>query len=340
LAIALGVERPIVFRWFHEQTDPTAETVAKLVEVLRELNPDAATEFIHLYLGDESLSSSNTPSVISGQNLPESDQLNISALSRLFSDTTNSYKYLFFLSLLNILNRRQFEVLSPIRFQELVVEMLANAWYPHTFFKLSFGKPDKVAQRLDSLKLNIEEPIVQFKDSDKRLLRKAIASQNLKDTVSHLRRYVSFRLIVPFLVAELEGISRGKGNQVDMAIPAIADRCFEDYKPLYRFDSTLQKDCHSIIVHPVWAAYLEKHYVIVRSWLAWEFFHALRRKPRSLISSPWGAGKTKSSGLHSFVFRSASILAILAVSITVRSLPVLVVFRTPRDTDSPIHTVV
>lgn len=278
LAFVLGVERPIVFRWFHEQTDPAAETVARIVEALRELNSGAATEFIRLYLGDESLSSTDDASAISRQNLPESNQLNVSALSRLFSDTTNSYKYLFFLSLLDILSRRHFVVLSPISFQELVVEMLANAWYPHSFFKLSFGKQDKVAQQLDSLKLDIQEPIVQFKDPDKRLLRKAIASQNLKKTISHLHRYVPFRLIIPFLETELEGISRGKGNQVDIAIPAIADRCFEDKKPLYRFNATMQKDCHSIVVHPVWATYLEKHYVIVRSWLAWEWMNYMQKR--------------------------------------------------------------
>ena len=278
LATALEVDRPVVFRWFHEQTDPTAETVAKIVETLRGLEPNAATEFIRLYLGDSSQPPSNAVPTISGHKLPESNQLNISALAQLFSDTTNSYKYLFFLSLLDILNRRHFEVLSPISFQELVVEMLANAWYPHTFFKLSFGKQDKIAQKLDYLELEIGEPIVQFKDPDKKLLRKTIASQNLNDAVSHLRRYVPFRLIVPFLETELKGVSRGKGNQVDIAIPAVADLYFEERKPLYRFDSTTHKDCRSVTVHPAWASYLEKHYVIVRGWLAWEWMSYMQKR--------------------------------------------------------------
>lgn len=278
IASELGVERPVVFRWFHEQTDPTAETVAKIVEILRKLKPGAAAEFVNLYLGTESLPSTGVASVVSGQSLPDSNHLNIAALSQIFSDTATSYKYLFFLSLLDILNRRHFEVLSPISFEELIVEMLANAWYPHTFFKLSFGKQDKIAQKLDSLELNIEEPILQFKDPDKRLLRKVIASQNLKDAVSHLRRYVPFRLIIPFLETELAGISRGKGNRVDVAMPAIADRYFEDKKPLYRFDSTIQKDCRSVIVHPDWASYLESHYVVVRGWLSWEWMHYMQKR--------------------------------------------------------------
>lgn len=52
LAVALGVERNKVFRWFHEQIDPTAETVADIVKALNEINPAAAEKFIELYLGD------------------------------------------------------------------------------------------------------------------------------------------------------------------------------------------------------------------------------------------------------------------------------------------------
>ena len=52
LAVALGVERNKVFRWFHEQIDPTAETVADIVKALNEINPAAAETFIELYLGD------------------------------------------------------------------------------------------------------------------------------------------------------------------------------------------------------------------------------------------------------------------------------------------------
>lgn len=278
LAAALAVPRPTVFRWFHGQVDPTAETVVTIVEALRGLDSDAADEFVRLYLGSPSHTQANEFSIMSGQSLPTSEQINVAALTRIFADTTNSYKYLFFLSLLDILNRRHFEVLSPISFQEIIVEMLANAWFPHTFFKLSFGAQDQIANKLDSLALVIEEPIVRFKDTDKTLLRKAIASQNLKDVVSHLRRYVPFRLIIPFVEAELAGVSRGKGNQLDMAMPGIADRFFETYKPLYRFDSTQYKDCQGIIVHPVWASYLEKHYTIVRGWAAWEWLGYMQKR--------------------------------------------------------------
>ncbi len=42
----------MIFKWDREQTDPTAETVVQIAEVLKNINPDAATEFIRLYVGD------------------------------------------------------------------------------------------------------------------------------------------------------------------------------------------------------------------------------------------------------------------------------------------------
>ncbi len=62
-----------------------------------------------------------------------------------------------------------------IAFPDLIVEILANAWFPHSDFKLSCGSQDKIPQQLDTLALVVEAPVVQFKDPDKTRLRQAIA---------------------------------------------------------------------------------------------------------------------------------------------------------------------
>jgi transcriptional regulator with XRE-family HTH domain len=281
LAAALGVERPIVFRWFHGNTDPTAETVAGIVQAIQEIDPKAASAFIQAYLG-EWLVNEPEALVFEPKQLPTSEDLNIPALSRVFKDRATSYKYLFFIALLDILKRRQFDVLSPISFQEIIVEMLANAWYPHTYFKLSFGSNDQIAKTLDSLSLQIDEPILKFTDTDKKLLRKTISSQDLTGVVKHLTRYVPFRLIIPFLEDKLEGVSRAKGNDLDVAMPSIAENFFEGNKPLYRFDSNQYKSCRSIIFHPEWAAYIERHYAIVRGWASWEWLAYMQQMNPSI----------------------------------------------------------
>lgn len=52
LAVTLGVDRSVVFNWFHEKRDPSAETVVQIASALKGINPDAAAEFIKLYVGD------------------------------------------------------------------------------------------------------------------------------------------------------------------------------------------------------------------------------------------------------------------------------------------------
>ena len=50
--MGLGVKPYVVFRWFHEKTDPSAETAVDIAKILQGINPAAADEFVRLYLGD------------------------------------------------------------------------------------------------------------------------------------------------------------------------------------------------------------------------------------------------------------------------------------------------
>lgn len=52
LAEVMGVERGSVNRWFHGKRDPTAETVVEIIQALKQINSDAAEEFVKLYVGD------------------------------------------------------------------------------------------------------------------------------------------------------------------------------------------------------------------------------------------------------------------------------------------------
>lgn len=50
LAVAMGVKRGSVNRWFHDKRDPTAETVVEIVVALKNINPVAAKEFARIYM--------------------------------------------------------------------------------------------------------------------------------------------------------------------------------------------------------------------------------------------------------------------------------------------------
>jgi len=213
------------------------------------------------------------------EQLPKSREVNVSALSRLLSDTTNSYKYVFLLSILDLIKRESFSNPAHIQFRGLVTEMLANVWYPHTYFRLSFGTQDKIVQRLESLQLDFHSSSLKTTDSDKKALREEIYSKDLDGTVRSLLRYVPFRLIVPFLENELKQVpNRTKGNNLDRAIPGIAATVFDEVKPLYRFNSDKYSECSSLIIHPDWITYLEKHYSIVRGWISWNWLSYMQKR--------------------------------------------------------------
>jgi transcriptional regulator with XRE-family HTH domain len=51
LAVTMGISRANVGRWFHG-LDPSAENIAEITKALQQINPDAAREFVQLYLGN------------------------------------------------------------------------------------------------------------------------------------------------------------------------------------------------------------------------------------------------------------------------------------------------
>ncbi len=196
--------------------------------------------------------------------LPRSTNLSIANLSRVFESTTNSYKFVFFLSVLDILRRRGFEAGEVITFRELIVEMLANVWFPHTYFKLSFGVQDKIADQLDALNLQVSEAVLKFTDTDKQQLRQLISEQKID---SSLMRYVPFRFLRPFLDQMIQGSKDAQIN--NMVRDTVLHYNAVDVP--YVFDGS------SIKIHQQWANYFMEHYAITRGWVAWEWLKYMQR---------------------------------------------------------------
>lgn len=52
LAVAMEIGRSTVNHWVNEMRDPASESVLKIRDSLREINPEAAEAFVRLYLGE------------------------------------------------------------------------------------------------------------------------------------------------------------------------------------------------------------------------------------------------------------------------------------------------
>lgn len=217
---------------------------------------------------------------INSQILPQSNHLNISALSQLFQATTNSYKYLFFYSILDILHQRLFDDLKSISFQELMIEMLANAWYPHTFFRLSFGKQDRIANKLDSLDLKVNTTVLKFNSSDKIALKEIISQNNLTAIITDFKKNVPFRLLRPFLLEKLQDFN--VNYEVVKKTPEIANQYFSILKPLYRFNANTYQDSTAIILHQEWVEYFKQNFIIIKGWVTWEWLQYMQKNNQNV----------------------------------------------------------
>ena len=112
-----------------------------------------------------------------GYSLPYAENLDINSFARLFDDKATSYKLIFFYSILEILRKNFFDSSKAIALQDVNVEMLVHAWYPHTVFGLSFGYQDTIADKLDALRIKLEKPLLEVTQNDKQVLREIISSE-------------------------------------------------------------------------------------------------------------------------------------------------------------------
>jgi hypothetical protein len=82
----------------------------------------------------------------------------VGILAKIFESHATSYKYFFFLSLINRLESAFDKVLDPvddiakpIPLSELAIDMVLLAWYPSHFCKLSLGGIDQFGSIVDSI---------------------------------------------------------------------------------------------------------------------------------------------------------------------------------------------
>ena len=73
--------------------------------------------------------------------IPTSDILTTNRLGKIFSNTVATYKFFWFVSIMQIHAKSDNPRTSV---WDIVIRMVANAWYPIHYFRLSFGKSDSL----------------------------------------------------------------------------------------------------------------------------------------------------------------------------------------------------
>ena len=96
--------------------------------------------------------------------LPNDHKVSVSKLSAVFNSTSASYKFYWFLAIIEAIEDGQ----EHIPKHELFARMMANAWYTVNYFQVSFGKQDKIQSAIKFL-IDHEQLDFQFSSTSWRL---------------------------------------------------------------------------------------------------------------------------------------------------------------------------
>ncbi len=208
--------------------------------------------------------------------LPEHKQLDIGKLSSVFRDTTNAYKFYWFLSILDSLRENGENIISQ---KDIALRMLANAWYPLDYFKLSFGIQDgfnKVAQLISSKMTvdNLPNSPSLFDQINHQFSEKEL--QKLSHQIKDLYRYVPYRFVRPFFEEETRSNS---DHLVKNQMILLCNRYFETHphRVIYRFVGD------SIELNSTWIDYLQKHQGILRGFIFWHLVKFMQKNNPNVI---------------------------------------------------------
>lgn len=206
--------------------------------------------------------------------LPYSDELNIGYLSRLFDNTTNCYKFFWFQAILSKVDGNH----CRFSFNELINEMIADAWYMVTEYHLRLG-PLGITDNLEEVVKYIHENY-GFMSSEKRdkILEflQSTEDKKIAKYKSDLTLNVPYRLQVPFYDEITIERSMWNGSKQNLT-----DEINRQRRLMYYF--TLVSGLGTVIeVDKLWAEYLIKHKEILKSWTQLKLIKYLQNKNPSV----------------------------------------------------------
>lgn len=197
--------------------------------------------------------------------LPDSPKLNIGSLSRLFSNTSECYKLFWFQAIMTKLDEGK----TRFTFDEIVNEMIADAWYMVTEYHLNLGPRDS----LEAVVNHIYKTAAFKPSEDKKVLINYLESCDDSEVVRMKRILilnVPYRLQAPFM-------PNVKGKAWDVAPARLADEINRQDHLLYYFIfiNGLKSEFE---LADEWIIYLKTNKEIVRGWIQYCMIEYLQRR--------------------------------------------------------------
>lgn len=201
--------------------------------------------------------------------LPYADELEIQYLNRLFDKTSECYKFFWFQAII----AKVLEGKDVITYEELINEMIADAWYIVTEYHLNMGPKDTLERLIHYI-----SSISNMKSSEK----KEIILQYLKncDDKEVMRKkrvltyQVPYRLQAPFMQSM-------SGAAWKVSESSLIARINQEKRLIYYF-TALNGLQTAICIQPEWVSYIFKNQEILKGWLQYNMIIYLQRRNPSV----------------------------------------------------------
>ena len=201
--------------------------------------------------------------------LPFSDELEIQYLSRLFDNTSECYKFFWFQAIIT----KVLEGKKVISYEELINEMIADAWYMVTEYHLNLGPKDTLETLVHYL-----QDISLMKSSEKRenILKylEECTDKEVRRRKQTLTKNVPYRLQAPFM-------DKVKGTEWNVSERALAAKINQERRLMYYFNA-LNGLKTTIEIQPGWFAYIHKNQEIIKGWIQYKMILYLQKRNPSV----------------------------------------------------------
>lgn len=200
--------------------------------------------------------------------IPPSFHLTTQYLNRVFDKTVATYKFYWFLGLLDLFVKQG---KTRMNVWEIMISMVANAWYPVNYFRLSFGKSESLYEAILALQKEYNIPInISVRDLTQ-LLHELIQNSEVRKRLNFLQMNVPFRFLRPW-------IDTSDDRQTVIRSQSFENECL--YK-LEKIDGTLYVE-----LNPVWLDYLKANYDILSAFAYWGLTNFLQVRNPNVPNIP------------------------------------------------------
>ena len=193
--------------------------------------------------------------------IPQSKTLSTNAMNRVFDTTTATYKFYWLLALLDMHVKEQKNEMQAL---DVAARMVAYAWYPIEYFRLSFGKGDSMSKIIPDVAsltgITVDD---RLEDKSKTISNAILGNRVVKKKVRILLNNVPFRFQKPW-------IDTTDNSEMQRRSQSFENDCL--------YSLTGRGEEITVTINPRWSRYLTNNYDVLRDFALWNLTLFLQSK--------------------------------------------------------------